>query len=176
MKVLTFKVDGEVYILGTPDYNIAEFDNVGEIAQIFKTGLKLMSTDKSDLAMRINEAFSFVLKSDPRVQELNALSELVSRGLVPSTATAVLVALKEYNNFIVMSLFKTTDKAKEWHQMGDPFVLKSKLLDISNDSFKAFRNLLKKVTPKEKDSYISPRLAKLDVAPYKYIPASEEIH
>ena len=176
MKVLSFEVDGEVYILGTPDYTIAEFDRTAEISQVFKIGLKPIDNEDPEFAQRVNEAFSFVLRSDPRVQTLTRMGDLLDRKILPELAVAVLVALKEFDNFIVMSFFKCNKEAADWHRTGKPFAFNSNGLSIADGDFSSFRALLKRSIPQPKDTYSSPKLAKMDMAAYKYLSTSESIH
>ena len=172
MKLLSFEVDQDVYILGTPDYMIAEFEDERDIESIFHIGSKCGEDD--DFSERVTEAFSIVLKSNPRVHEVESPEDLVTAKVLPSLAVAVLFTLAEFDSFIVMSMFRCNPNQQKWHNSGMAF--KSESVDVSDLEMSRFKAMLRRATPDMKGMYVSDRIGHMDLRAHQYLPISDLHH
>lgn len=155
MKVVSFCFEGQVYILGTPDGEIAEFEDDGGITLLFQLGMS--SRLKSGYADRVRDSFSFILNSDPRIHDIEDVMDLLETDVISHPTTMMMISSDEIPDAPVVSIFRAdAEQSTTWHQSGLPFDYGKKIPKVSE----SFLNLIRKAAPSE--NYISPRMSDIE--------------
>jgi hypothetical protein len=170
--VLSITIGKDTFILGSPDFCPAIFEDVEQISQVFAAGMEAIEENDP-----VCGAFAFISSKDPRIHEMTDLDELYEAKLLSDPVTLIGVTPKDGAEFgPILTLFKCAETAGNWHSTGKAFVMESTCSSCSSsDKFaSSLENAMKSL--KKTVEYSSPKLKENDLGLLASIPASETRH
>ena len=171
MKVLSFNMNGLIYLLGDDSMQVSTFESIEECERLFLT-VQELEIDQAPLIKKTKEIFSAILGGDPKLHDIEDLEDLEDGDVVKSPTQAIAIADATDLSNVALSLFLCSgDKSKEWRDTGVKFDMGG-TSSTQKESHGEFAAKVKKASPDA--MYLSPRL--LELEEWRFAKSSDSIH